>query len=377
MTASLATRLLRLGALSPQPLARPRRGAQSRCGAALARRRGARRRRCSAASSASPARPCARRSPPWDARGARGMARRAARLRLARRSRRARQRRRLATRRGDWTADWLAAIRHLRPAVAWRADVIGDRLFAWLEHFDRARARRRARATRCSRSFARQTRHLARVAAREGAGLCRGSRRCAASSPRSAALGHDRAPGARARATSRARSTRRSCPMAAMSRAARQRSSRRCAISIDARAALLAAQIEIPGATCSRRSTAPRRCCASSATATAASRCSTAPTRAIGAIIDRVLDRADAKGRAPASARRIAASSGCRPAHRWCCSIAARRRRRASTATRMPARCRFEMSYGRERLIVNCGAYHGPSAEWRAATARDRGAFDA
>ena len=25
------------------------------------------------------------------------------------------------------------------------------------------------------------------------------------------------------------------------------------------------------------------------------------------------------------------------------------------------------MSYGRERLIVNCGAYHGPSVEWRAA----------
>jgi uncharacterized heparinase superfamily protein len=82
-------------------------------------------------------------------------------------------------------------------------------------------------------------------------------------------------------------------------------------------------------------------------------------------IIERVLARADAKGRAPHSAphagfQRLQAGrslvlvdTGAPPppgldgdAH-------------AGTLS-------FEMSHGRERLIVNCGAYHGPSAQWRA-----------
>ena len=37
----------------------------------------------------------------------------------------------------------------------------------------------------------------------------------------------------------------------------------------------------------------------------------------------------------------------------------------------------FEMSHGRERLIVNCGAYHGPNAPMAGGRARHRGAFDA
>ncbi len=30
----------------------------------------------------------------------------------------------------------------------------------------------------------------------------------------------------------------------------------------------------------------------------------------------------------------------------------------------MPARLSFEMSHGRERIIVNCGAYRGPKPNW-------------
>ncbi len=77
--------------------------------------------------------------------------------------------------------------------------------------------------------------------------------------------------------------------------------------------------------------------------------------------------RAPAPRAARRSPRPRPASSGCRPAARWCCSIAARPRRAGYGDEPMPARCRFEMSHGRERIIVNCGAYRGPGAEWRTA----------
>jgi uncharacterized heparinase superfamily protein len=65
----------------------------------------------------------------------------------------------------DWTEDWVR--RHAAyDRFAWRADVLGDRLVAWLEQFDRLDGALVA-------SFARQARHLARVAGREGEGLAR------------------------------------------------------------------------------------------------------------------------------------------------------------------------------------------------------------
>src|SRR5271156_4806034 len=44
-----------------------------------------------------------------------------------------------------WTADWLAHF-DIYEREAWRADVIGDRLFAWLEYFDRLAADETLRA---------------------------------------------------------------------------------------------------------------------------------------------------------------------------------------------------------------------------------------
>jgi uncharacterized heparinase superfamily protein len=84
------------------------------------------------------------------------------------------------------------------------------------------------------------------------------------------------------------------------------------------------------------------------------------------AAIDLVLARSEAKGRAPASApmsgfERLAAGKsivivdcGAPVSERWGAHP------HAGTLS-------FEMSHGRERLIVNCGAYRGPKPTWLAA----------
>lgn len=70
----------------------------------------------------------------------------------------------------DWTADWVRRF-DLYDGFTWRADVMGDRLQAWLEHLELVRAGIERRAF--GASFARQTRHLAGAVGREGDGLCR------------------------------------------------------------------------------------------------------------------------------------------------------------------------------------------------------------
>ena len=148
-----------------------------------------------------------------------------------------------------WAADWLTRC-DAWDAVAWRADVIGDRLFAWIEHMDllaggaddgvaRRRLRRQprapgapSRARRRQRSRRREARLAGAARPRRGGG---GARRRAAARPR-------------ARRVSSARSPRRSCPMAAMSRAARRRSWRRCAISSTRAPRCARAQVAVPAA---------------------------------------------------------------------------------------------------------------------------------
>jgi uncharacterized heparinase superfamily protein len=70
----------------------------------------------------------------------------------------------------DWTADWIHRF-DLYDSFIWRPDIMGDRLFHWLEHLDLVRAGIERRGF--GASFARQTRHLARAAEREGGGLGR------------------------------------------------------------------------------------------------------------------------------------------------------------------------------------------------------------
>ncbi|HKW53362.1 MAG TPA: hypothetical protein VJO12_06700, partial [Stellaceae bacterium] len=74
----------------------------------------------------------------------------------------------------EWTADWLTRCDAWDP-IAWRADVTGDRLFAWIEHMETLAGGSENTATRkrLVASIARQARHLARVATREAIGVKR------------------------------------------------------------------------------------------------------------------------------------------------------------------------------------------------------------
>ena len=293
------------------------------------------------------------------------MARGAAWFRLARRSRRARQRRR--QRSGARLDRRLAATASIvYDGFAWRADVIGDRLCAWLEHLDLvARRRRRGAPLAASASRARRATSPASPGAK-----ARGSAALAALRGLVAAL---RGAWARRRALARGAAAPRArdrgadpSPMAAIARAAPRRSSTRCATRRRARRAA-PRRGDVP-ARSQRRSSAPRRCCASSATAMAASRCSTAPTRAIRRDIDRVLARADAQGPRAAHRAAMAASSGCRRGGTLVLfDCGAPPRAAASTRDAHAGTLVLRDEPRRERLIVNCGAYHGPSAEWRAA----------
>src|SRR5579875_1689390 len=205
-----------------------------------------------------------------------------------------------------WTRDWIEHF-DVYDRIAWRADVMGDRLFAWLEYFDRLASDGALRAAML-RSLARQSRHLARVAHREAPGL-----------PRLAAL-RGLVAALAAQVLDRALG----------------RSLRRCATS-SMRAHRSPPRITRFTAPSSRRSTAPRRCCASSAMATASSPCSTAPTKATArpSIASSIAPMPKAARRRP---RRIAAMSGCAPGIRWCCSIAASRRPPGSIRIITPAR---------------------------------------
>ncbi len=85
-----------------------------------------------------------------------------------------------------------------------------------------------------------------------------------------------------------------------------------------------------------------------------------------GAIVDRVLNRADAKGRAPATAPH-SGYERLRAGHSLVLFDCGKPPPAGLDGDYHAGALAFEMSYGRERLIVNCGAYHGPSAEWHAA----------
>lgn len=262
----------------------------------------------------------------------------------------------------EWTSDWLARCDGW-DAVAWRADVMGDRLVAWIEHFDEiiGRSEDAAFRRRLLASVARQTRHLGRVALRETGGV----KRLAALRGlivANAALGNDRRLD---RALAKFEREMEAQILPDGGHVSRNPAAQLAALRylIDARAALWAQQIEVPPALQSAIDrTAPmlrffRHGDGKLALFNGANEDEIE-------VVDLVLARAEAKGRPPASAPHVGfqrlqagrslvlADTGLLPkpgldgdAH-------------AGTLS-------FEMSYGRERLIVNCGAYHGPSTDWR------------
>lgn len=261
----------------------------------------------------------------------------------------------------DWTADWLHRF-EIYDRLAWRADVTGDRLFAWLEHFEQLAVDEALRRT-LLQSFARQTRHLTRVAHRETPGL-----------PRLAALrglvaalaaeGQDRA------LTRALEHLSREVDLQILpdgGHVERSPAAQLWALRylVDARAALTASQSEIPGAvqqTIDRAAPMLRFF----RHADGGLALFNGANEDDSPLIDRVLNRADAKGRAPSTAPHCGFER-LRAGHSLVLFDCGKPPAAGFDRNAHAGPLAFEMSYGRDRLIVNCGAYHGPSAEWRMA----------
>ncbi|HXR86594.1 MAG TPA: heparinase II/III family protein [Stellaceae bacterium] len=260
-----------------------------------------------------------------------------------------------------WTAEWLQQF-DIYDKFAWRADVIGDRLFAWLEHFDRLASDEMLRVAML-KSLARQSRHLARVAHREVPGLPR----LAALRGLIATLAAQVLDRALARAVAHFAREVEAQILADGGHVTRNPAAQLASLRylVDARAALAASHNEIHGAIQQAIDRAApmlrffRHGDGRFALFNGAN-------ESDGAIIDRVLNRADAKGRAPATAPHCGYER-LRAGHSLVLFDCGKPPPAGLDGAYHAGVLAFEMSYGRERLIVNCGAYDGPSPEWRGA----------
>ena len=262
----------------------------------------------------------------------------------------------------NWTADWLIHF-DIYDRLAWRADVVGERLFTWLEYFDKLGDEPELQQALLV-SLGRQTRHLAKVALREEPGL----KRLAALRGLIAALAAQMQERPLNRVLQQFAKEIETQILPDGGHAARNPEAQLTALRylVDARAALTASHNEIHGAIQQAIDRA-------------------APMLRFfrhgdgqfslfngsnendGALIDRVLMRADAKGRPPATAPHTGYER-LRAGHSLVLFDCGKPPPSGFDNDAHAGALAFEISYGRERLIVNCGAYRGPSAEWRGAT---------
>ena len=258
------------------------------------------------------------------------------------------------------TFEWLQRY-DIYDRLAWRADVMGDRLFAWLEHCDFIAANERDRSALAA-AIARQARHLGLVAAHEGAGLHR-LRALRGLVAACAALGLSR------RLARALRQLAQELPQQILPdgghrgrSATAQLAAVRCLV--DMQTALAAAGIAVPDALAQAIARgAPmlrffRHGDGRFALFNGADEGDPAMT-------DLVLARAGVRGPTPASAgdigfERLQAGGtlvlfdcGAPPS--------------GADSDAHAGLLAFEMSHQRERIIVNCGAYRGAAPEWRAA----------
>jgi uncharacterized heparinase superfamily protein len=260
---------------------------------------------------------------------------------------------------------WLERHDRWHPLV-WRADVMGERLYAWIAYAELVAPEAGDGALRRAflRSLGRQVRHLRPSAGWEAMGLGRLAALKGLLAAELALAAKDRELDA-VLALLEAEATAQIQPDGghrARSPAAQLTALRHL---IDARAALRAARIEVPQplAGAIDRAAPMLRFFRHGDGRLALFNDSQEQEPAQ---IDLVLARSEAKGRAPASApmsgfERLAAGKsvviadcGAPASERWGAEP------HAGTLS-------FEMSHGRERLIVNCGAYRGPKAAWHAA----------
>jgi uncharacterized heparinase superfamily protein len=263
----------------------------------------------------------------------------------------------------EWTKAWLDQCDAWTP-VAWRADVLADRLTAWTEHFG-AIARDGDFDARLMRSYVRQARHLNRVAGKGRPGL-----------PRLAALRGLIIAGVALERPVRLRR--------ALDRLLREveaqilpdgghieRSGRAqfkaLRYLVETRDGLRAGGIEVPNALQSAIDRAApmlrffrhgdgKLALFNGTNEDEASR------------IEQLLNRADVRGRTPGAAHHLGFQR-LQAGRTLVIMDAGAPAPPAIDGDAHAGTLSFEMSHGKERLIVNCGAYRGPNAEWRS-TAR-------
>jgi len=258
-----------------------------------------------------------------------------------------------------WTRAWLDQCDAWTP-VAWRPDVLADRLTAWTEHFG-AVARDGDFQARLIKSYVRQARHLDRVAGRGRPGL---RRLAALRGLVVACVALDR-PGRHRRALDRLL---REVEAQILPDGGHVERSGRAQLNavrylVEARDALRAGGIEVPGTLQSAIDRAApllrffrhgdmRFALFNGTNEDEAWR------------IEQALARAESRGRPPAAAPHLGFQR--LQAGRTLVIIDAGAPAPASIDGDAHAgTLSFEMSHGKERLIVNCGAYDGPNAEWQ------------
>jgi uncharacterized heparinase superfamily protein len=280
----------------------------------------------------------------------------------------------------DWIADLVAAgsagratARELveswltedigRRSVAWRPDVTATRLFAWVTHFGEIAGTSCPTSARRAlvASLGAHTRHLARAAPREPHGAAR-LRALKGLIAGTVALGGS--PGRLARAL---RPLEREVAMEFLADGGHRSRSPSVQLAVlkdlvDIRGVLRAANAATPPAlqNAIERAAPILRLFRHSDRRLALFNDSLEED---GLLIDLVLTRSEIKGSAPA--RAVASGFERLEAGRSVVIVDTGQQPSAGFEERAHAGAlSFEMSHGRERLIVNCGAYRGPHAKW-------------
>jgi uncharacterized heparinase superfamily protein len=258
---------------------------------------------------------------------------------------------------------WLAESAAWHP-IAWRSDVVATRIFAWIVHFEEISGRETDRPLRRAMlaSIARQVRHLGRTAAWELAGPAR-LRAVKGLIGGLAALG-----GSAKRLARALRVLERELVVQILADGGHRTRSPSVQLAvlrdlIDIRAVLRAAQVEIPGPL----QQAIERMAPMLRFFRHGDRRLALFNNAVeedGVVVDLALTRSETRGHPPMSAPQsgfqrlqagqslVLVDTGKPPPHGFDGEA------HAGTLS-------FELSQGRERIIVNCGGYRGDKAAWR------------
>ena len=248
--------------------------------------------------------------------------------------------------------------------VSWRADVLATRIYAWLGHFDEIASRESDRLLRRAMlvSLAAQLRHLARIAAWELAGPAR------LRALKGLIAGLVAFGGGEKRVSRALRAVELELPAQILADGGHRSRSPSIQLDVlrdlvDIRAALRAGNIEIPGAL----QDAIDRMAPMLRFFRHGDRKLALFNNSIeedGILVDLVLTRSETKGRAPSQAPHVGFQR-MQAGHSLVLVDTGRPPSEGYDASAHAGPLSFELSLGRERIIVNCGGYRGAQRAWR------------